>query len=346
MSPTPSTASARQPSHSSTRSFIQYVGWDGIGLILNVLLLSFNLRLHLQNRESPASYPPVKPELINLVTEETIHALKQPSFSKATPSTPAPIQSTNTPNAITIAKPSATVATPLPKTIQDTKPAQAQATSLPAAPITSILPPAKILTREQEAHLSKTSTTTAPTIAPTKTSVESKTNSAQPSVCLAFGPLTHNRLQQLQAKWKEQSASSSTELHVLHTQPLHHYSVIFPPMGGNGLTDKQRALETNGFKQYEMWSEGKGHGVIIAGSFETEELANALNQRLHDKGFKESYLMVRTAPTLYWIKHSPAILNWLSHPPVARAQGIAWKNIPCGNTTAPVQANSPSATTH
>jgi hypothetical protein len=302
-------------------TFIRLLGWDGVAFVLNILLLSFNLRLHFQHRESPNAYHPVHAESLYLLSPTEVENLQTPPAASITTITPPPAT-----QAVSIS-PEKSLATPL---AAPTKPSAIVLTNTPEiSPAlhaqTTLLPAVKIPPRGTEPPAaSPPKTVLSNTVAVTTPAKSAHTSTS----CLAFGPLTHNRLQQLQNQWKT-SDHPNEILTVLHTQPLHHYSVIFPPLGGNALTQKQSALQEEGFKQFEMWSEGKGHGVIIAGSFETENEANTLNQHLHDKGFKESYLMVRTSPTLYWLKHSTTIKTWLTTPHTPRAQGVAWKNIPC-----------------
>ncbi len=344
--------------------FLGFLGWDGIAFLLNVCLLSLNLRQHYNFRESPDRYRPIEAEHVHLLSQKEVAELE--NNDKVSPQNPFPSASSAT------SSPAASLssATAIKKTVPVTQ--ATHTTALMPSPsstpvITSVSPvsspsgaprvttspptfPPPLNSTVSSATLTAPHTQTpakilpAVKIAPSSQLSSANTVAAEPlplasasKQCRIFGPLTFNRLQQLQTLWKKQNPALS-ELTWITTQPLHHYSVIFPPLTNAQAENKHNELIRAGLKFHEFWTEGRSHSVIVVGNFEEETKADKLVQELHQKGFRESYMMVRTSPNVYWINHTEAVKHWVDQPSIARAYGVRWKNTQC---TASVSATMP-----
>ncbi len=318
--------------HSAMRQklglFLGFLGWDGVAFLLNVCLLSLNLRQHYNFRESPDRYRPIEAEHVYLLSPKEVAELE--SADKVSPQNPFPaaIQQTVTPLANPLPR---SVITPListgPNPAAASPPHHLTSTisqgtiTPPSTPPALTQTPAKILPAVKIAPDTKVSSANTVTAEPLPLASASKQ-------CRIYGPLTFNRLQQLQNVWKKQNPTLP-ELTWIITQPLHHYSVIFPPLSNAQAENKHNALIRAGLKFHEFWTEGRSHSVIVVGNFEEETKADKLIQELHQKGFREAYMMVRTSPNVYWLNHTEAIKHWIDQPSIARAYGVHWKNTQC-----------------
>jgi hypothetical protein len=314
--------------------FLGFLGWDGVAFLLNVCLLSLNLRQHYNFRESPDRYRPIEAQHVYLLSPQEVAELE--SADNISPQNPFPAAIKKT-NILTHPLPQS-VTTPSVSTKPNASPTP-QPTPQPAAPHTptSTLSQGAITPPSNPPALTQTPATILPAvkIAPSTKLSSVNTVTAEPlplasasTQCRIYGPLTFNRLQQLQSLWKKQNPALP-ELTWIATQPLHHYSVIFPPLSNAQAEHKHNELIRAGLKFHEFWTEGRSHSVIVVGNFEEEAKADKLIQELHQKGFREAYMMVRTSPNVYWLNHTEAVRHWIDQPSIARAYGVHWKNTHC-----------------
>jgi len=322
----PSSSSAFVRPRRKLATCFQIIGWDGVAFLLNILLLALNLRQHYRYRESPDQYAQVRSEDIHLLTEAEVADLNGTKTKIPAPKTkPKSIAPFNTPKATTPAIPQTLVSPPTTATHPATPTASLPATTPQPVPSTPL--PTTVLPTQPRLPATDLPPAKIPNKVLADLPQKVAANPASNSRCAAFGPLTYNRLQQLQKLWKSQNHTPPFTWST--SQPLHHYSVIFPALPTDIMEAKRRNLIEAGFKFHEIWTEGRGHAVIVIGSFEEEAPANDLIQHLHQKGFRESYLMVRTSPTVYWINRTDAVKQWFDQPSIARATGVQWKPMPC-----------------
>jgi hypothetical protein len=285
---------------------IDLVGWDGIAVILNILLLSVNLRQHFRFREPLDHYPPVQAQAITLLSQEEAGRLDgDASTSLQTLSASTPLLK---------------VPTTPPATKETIVAPPHSATTIHTTTSPVMLPPVKI---PQSIVQQENESTPSPNLT-------SRPDASH--TCTLFGPLTFNRLQQLNRQWKQEGYASP--LNATTTQPIQLYSVIYPPLSSVSAETKGLELNKAGFKHHETWVEGHSASVIVLGNFQEAHLANQLLQRLHQKGFREAHLMVRSSPTIYWLKQSQAVQSWIDHPSIAKAEGVSWKTVPCPRESA------------